>query len=335
VAYSPKNVVIQRALILLAAVILLPRNATPSPRLQPSFLAQTQPAADPSRPTSINLDWDAPPGCPDGAAVRAEALRLIGPTTQGSRHLKASASILPAPGKGWTLSLATNLDGVMGERTLSGASCESLSDAAALMLALILNPDLVVAKAPEAPAPPVDASPPPTDRWPQPRWLVGAHGGIQTGAIQNRSSAFALSFGAAWGHVSLRLMPGLSLPQDVFVDAGQKLGGRVWAGTAGALACFSQALGSVQVGPCAGFEITRLAARGLGVLQPREATVYWSSAEAALLLGVPVGYGVQIELAGIGVMPLHRPTVYLDDIGPVSKPALLGVKALAGLTWNF
>ncbi len=334
-AYSRTNVVIQRALILLAAVLLLPRNATPAPRLQSSFLAQAGAAVDPSPPppAAIDLDWNAPPGCPDGAAIRDEVLRLTGPMAQGSRHLKASASISPAAGKGWTLSLATDLDGMTGERTLSGASCASLSDAAALMLALILNPDLVVAQAPEPTPPPVEPVPPPAR--PRPRWHVGAHGGIQHGAIENMSSMFALSFGIAFGRLSLRLMPGLTLPQDVFVDSDAKIGGRMWSGSAGALACFSQAVGFLQVSPCVGLAVTRLAARGLGVLQPRDGAVFWSSGEAGLLLGLPVGYGVHVELAAIGVAPLHRPTVYLDDIGPVSRPANFGVKTLGGLTWNF
>jgi hypothetical protein len=332
VAYSRENVVIQGALILLAAATLLPRNAMPSTRPSAPFLAQAPAAVEPAQPPAIDLEWDVPPGCPDSTAVRAEVLRLTGPTTQGSRHLKASASILPTVGGTWTLSLATNVDGVIGERILSGGSCESLADAAALMLALILNPDLVVAKAPDPPPPPVDAATPPA---PRPRWQVGAYGGIQTGAIETMSSTFALSLGIAFGRLSLRLMPGLSLPQDVFVDTDQKLGGRLWTGTAGVLGCYSEALGFLQVSPCVGFDVTRLAARGLGVLRPREATVYWSSAEAALLLALPVGYGVQVELAGIGVVPLHRPTVYLDDIGPVSRPRSLGLKALGGLTVLF
>lgn len=330
-AYSRTNVVIPRALILLAAVILLPRNATPSPRPQSTFLAQA--AVEPAPRPAIELDWEAPPGCPDGDSVREEALRLIGPMAQGTHHLKASAAISPAVAKGWTLSLATDLDGVTGERTLSGTSCESLSDAAALMLALILNPDLAAPKAPEPPAP--KAEPPAPPAWPKPRWQVGAHAGLQTGAIQSRSSTFALSFGIVLGRLSLRIMPGLSLPQDVFVNTDERLGGRLWAGTAGALGCFSQGLGFLQLGPCVGFDVTRLAARGLGVLHPRETTVYWSSAEAGLLVGLPVGYGVHFELAGLGVVPLHRPTVYLDDIGPVSRPANFGWKALGGLTWIF
>lgn len=298
-------------------------------------MAQAQTPADSAEPNAVALDWDAPPGCPDGAAVRAEVRRLTGPTETGPRHLTARASIVPAADGTWTLALTTELDGVTGERILSGASCESLSDAAALMLAIILNPDLVVATPPAPPAPQVEPLPPPARPWPRPHWQVGAHAGMEVGAVEKMSSVFALSFGVAVGRFSLRLMPGLSLPQDVFVEADPKLGGRVWAGTAGALGCFSESLGFLRVSPCAGFEVTRLAARGLGVLRPREATVYWSAAEAGLLLGVPVGYGVHVELAAIGVLPLHRPTVYLDDIGSVSRPALVGLKALGGLAWLF
>jgi hypothetical protein len=74
----------------------------------------------------------------------------------------------------------------------------------------------------------------------------------------------------------------------------------------------------------------------MGVLQPRDATVYWVSAELAVLAGLPVGHGVLVELGVIGVLPFRRPTLYLDDgIGPVSRPAVFGVRALAGLAWGF
>ena len=45
--------------------------------------------------------------------------------------------------------LTTELDGVPGERTLSAVSCDSLTEAAALVLALILNPDLAVRGTPD------------------------------------------------------------------------------------------------------------------------------------------------------------------------------------------
>jgi hypothetical protein len=298
------------------------------------------PAPSPGLPSSIDLDFSAPAGCPDGDAVRSEVLRLTGDAAQGSHHLKARASILPATGTGFILSLATEFDGVAGERTLAGLSCESLTDAAALMLALLLNPDLALGQAPPA----VDRQAPPevttaastNDRRSGRRWRVGAHGGIQTGVVKDLSSSFALSLGIALGRLSLRLMPGMTPPQNIYVDAERGIGGRLWLVTAAAQACWDAAVGWLAVSPCLGVDVTRLQGHGLGVLRPRDATAYWASAELAVFAGLPVGHGVRLELGAIGVLPFRRPTVYLDDgIGPVSRPAAFGLKALAGLGWVF
>jgi hypothetical protein len=326
-------------LVLLAAVLLPAWNAAPAPASRPTALAQSESSAASSTESSLTLDWTAPPECPDGNAVRSDAIRLAGAATAGSRHLKARASILPATGTGWNLSLATDLDGVTGERSLSGVSCASLAEAAALMLALIMNPDLALAARPGAASP--EASPQAgtiastNDRGLRPRGGVGAHAGIQTGVIENLTSSFALSFDISLGRFSLRLMPGLSLPQSVFVDPEQKLGGRLWLGTASGLGCWPAPVGWLALSPCLGLEVTRLQGHGLGVLQPRDATAYWSSAELAFFVGLPVGHGVQFELGGIGLLALHRPTVYLEGIGPVSRPAVFGFGASGGLAWRF
>jgi len=266
-------------------------------------------------------------------------MKLTGTAKHASRHLKARASITPTNGEnGWTLSLATELDGVTGERSLSGSSCESLSDAAAVMLALILNPDLVVPSAGTNPAPPealpVETSPAAGDS-PKARWTVGVYGGAQLGAVEELSAALALSFQVTVGHLSLRVMPSFTLPQDIFIDGDGTLGGRLWLASGAALGCWSQTISFLNLSPCLGVDITRLHGRGLGVLHSDEASVYWTSADLGVFVGVPVGYGVSFELVGLGAMPLHRPTVYLDDIGAISRPATVGLKALGGISWLF
>jgi len=327
------------ALVLLAAVLLPPWSATPSPVLRPAIMAQSQAPGEPSANASLALDWTAPAGCPDGNAVRADAIRLAGATAPGARHLKARASIAPATGTGWVLSLTTDLEGVSGERTLSGVSCESLAEAAALMLALILNPDLALtttsAASAQQPPPPAATVTAANDRRPRPRWRVGAYGGVQTGVIENLSSSFGLSLGVALGHLSLRLMPGLTPPQDIISDPQLNLGGRLWLVTAAALGCWEAAVSRLALSPCLGVDVTRLQGHGLGVATRLEATAYWSAAELALFVGLPVGYGVQLELGGLGMLPLHRPTVYLEGIGPVSRPAVFDFRALGGLAWIF
>jgi hypothetical protein len=316
----------------------MPRSVAAAQDQEPAEPSTKPQFPSPSQ-SPISLDWSTPAGCPEGDAVSADVIRLSGATAQGSRHLKARASIRPADGKGWILSLATDLNGATGERTLVGASCESLTEAATLTLALILNPDLAVPPPPPAgdqrPAQEAATVASTSDRRLHLVWRLGAHAGIQAGAIENLSSCFALSLGVGLGRLSLRLMPGLTPPQNIFVDAARTLGGRLWVGTAAALGCWAAAVGPVTLSPCLGFDVARLQGHGLGVLQPREKTVYWSSAELAVFAGLPVGYGVALEVGGIGVLPFSRPTVYLDGIGPVSRPAVFGFRALGGLAWVF
>jgi hypothetical protein len=333
------NVVILKVLVLLSAGLLPLGNAISAPMQRFATVAQRIVSPAPTTKSSMDLDWTAPPPCPDGDAVRMDVSRLRGTSASGSRHLRAQASIRSAEGTGWILSLTTDLDGVKGERSLSGSSCKSLAEAAALMLALILNPDLEVA------APPAVATPEPTpvvaavatvnDRWPSPRWRVGAHAGIQTGVLAVSSWPVALSLDVVLGRLSLRVMPSLTLPENVYLDTGVGIGGRLWLGAVAALGCFRASVGPAVLSSCLGIEVTRLHGQGLGVLQPREETIYWTSAEPAVLVGLPVWRGALLELGAMGLVPFARPSVYLDGIGQVSRPALFGVRALGGFAWVF
>jgi hypothetical protein len=287
----------------------------------------------------LELDWDAPAGCPDAQAVRAQVLRLAGAATQASRHVRAKASIQPAADTGFTLSLVTEFHGVTGDRTLRGVSCDSLTAAAALVLAMIVNPDLAVS--PPQPAAVQPATPPASEASTgapdiRPIWQVGAYAGFQTGVIEDLSPTYGLSVGVALGRLSLHLLPGLTPPQDVFIPNTQpKTGGRLWLVNVDALGCWSMSLGPAALKPCLGLDVTRLHGRGLGVVQASEKAVYWTSAELAVFAGLHVGHKVLLEIGGMGQVPLHRPRVYLDEIGAVSRPAAFGFKALGGLVWVF
>jgi hypothetical protein len=326
--------------VLAATGLLLARHATASPT---KHLANSQNEVLAERIQSpLDLDWDAPPECPSRDAVRAEILRLTGPPLERVRHLRARVVIRPAADAGWTLTATTDLDDTTGERALSGISCESLSEAAALTLALILNPDLAVS-APEPRLARQDLPPstgaaaaPASERRTAPLlWRLAAHAGVQTGVIEKTSGAFSLSLGVSRGRLSILLMPSLTPPEDVLVSNEPRLGGRLWLGALAGLGCWAADIGPIALGPCLGLEGSMLRGRGLGVLHPRDTTAYWASAELALFAGVPIGHGLLIELTGVALLPFRRPTVYLDEIGPVSRPNAVGLRALGGLAWVF
>ena len=324
---------ILRVLVLLAAVEPL------TPR-QPLQLAQNEAQITPALVSPIELDWTAPPTCPDRETVLAEVLKLAGAKAASAHYLKARATIAPTEGTGFLLSLSTELDGLTGERALSGVSCGSLSDAAALMLALILNPEVATKASPEptahepAPSAATIATADHHHPWPRTSWLVGAHGGVQMGVLEDLSPSIALSFGIGLGQLAMRLVPTFTPPQKIYAEAG--LGGRLWTEGVAGFGCWATPLAWPVLTPCLGFEVTWLQGRGLGVLHSRDASVYWASGELALFAGLPLSRGLILEVGGIGLLPLRRPTVYLEDgATPVSRPAVLGFRALGGLAWRF
>jgi hypothetical protein len=301
------------------------------------------PAGAPPGPPAFALHWSAPADCPDGSHIRSDVLRLAGADARRSHQLKAQAVIRPDEHEGWTLDLRTELDGIAGERNLAGASCQSLSEAATLTLALLLNPEAKIEAAPE-PTPPPSAKkvivPPDTPTaertWPQPVWHVGALAGLQVGVLSEPSPWFGLSLGVALNRFSLRLVPGFTPPQNLSSQSRSGAGGRLWLVSGSALGCFAALEKQVTLIPCLGVNLVRLHGKGWGMRDVHEASVYWTSAELALLAALPLGRVVRLELWGLGLLPLYKSSVYLDEAGLVSRPASFGFGARAGfsLAWR-
>jgi hypothetical protein len=99
----------------------------------------------------LSLTWRAPAGCPNAGDVAAQFARLLGgvhrqPT---SKRLDATVTVRRTPSDNWVARLETRLDGVPGQRSLEGDSCWTVASAAALILALTIDPS-----APNPPNPP-------------------------------------------------------------------------------------------------------------------------------------------------------------------------------------
>jgi hypothetical protein len=91
----------------------------------------------------LSLSWAIPPGCPPAAAVEAEFVRLLGgPTrTPSSKRIKVQGRVRRLAQDRWSVQLETDIDGAKGHRQLEGDSCPSITAAAALILALTIDPD--------------------------------------------------------------------------------------------------------------------------------------------------------------------------------------------------
>ncbi len=268
--------------------------------------------------------------------MRSEVLQLTGPEAGAAHHLSANITVRRIDRFSWSLSLDTIFDGITGERTLSAGSCESLAEAAALTLALMLNPQLA------PPSPPSPATPPKPvglvasqRQTSGRRWTLGVEGGVVAGVVATATSSFGVSTGLALGRLSVRLLASATPPQDLSSATDPRVGGRLWTATVSGLGCWGPRFGPVTPAACVGFDGTRIHGHGVGVLHPRDATAYWNAAELAARVELRAAKSILIELGVTGLLPLTRPDLYLEAIASVSRPAAFGIRGWGGVAWIF
>ncbi|PCC68077.1 hypothetical protein SAMN02745121_04580 [Nannocystis exedens] len=115
-------------------------------------------AAEP--PPGLALDWTAPPGCPDEAEVYARVIRRTGQEAADRASLTARATVREAAPGRWALTLELTGATGGGRRELSAPRCDELVEAAALVVAIAVDPRAALAGgAGVVPAPPPDVAP--------------------------------------------------------------------------------------------------------------------------------------------------------------------------------
>ncbi|MCC6877953.1 MAG: hypothetical protein IT378_26820 [Sandaracinaceae bacterium] len=108
----------------------------------------------------LALHWQAPTDCPSQSELHSEVERLLGGAIPEGPAITVDAVAARGP-DGFTLRMTTEMAQARGERVLSAASCPELASAAALILALMIDPEAVAALEPAAPDPPAPPRPEP------------------------------------------------------------------------------------------------------------------------------------------------------------------------------
>ncbi len=94
----------------------------------------------------LALKWTAPAGCPAAAEVKAEVDRLLGASrVQPAKAIDVSGAVSRDERGTWHVRLETPAGGTTRAREIHGASCRAVTDAAALVLALMIDPEAVAA----------------------------------------------------------------------------------------------------------------------------------------------------------------------------------------------
>ena len=226
---------------------------------------------------NVKLNWLAPEHCPQRAEFLDAVARMLGNRIAIDHPLFVDVVITQSTGASFQLKLATTLAGTSGQRVLQGRSCRVVADAAAVTLALLLNPDLEVptepktgdirpptTKAPTATSSTVVAPPIP-ERQVRPRnthatafrGLLSSQFGLLLGALPRANPQFSLGVGVGHKRASIWASGSYSPPQNDTLTS-LNVGGRLWTIAAGVQGCWLWLSQSPRVGNCIGAELTRI-----------------------------------------------------------------------------
>ncbi|MBN2577239.1 MAG: hypothetical protein JXP73_21940 [Deltaproteobacteria bacterium] len=287
---------------------------------------------------ALELAWDAPAGCPDLASVRAEIHRRIGDveTPTASEPIAARGEILVDASGNYILSLQTRVGDITGERVLAGQDCHQLADAAALVLALLVNPKASAAPAPPGP-PPLPPPPPSSQDPPGPaRQRSGLGAGIAAvladGVLPGLAQGLAARLFYQRGLIVAAVHVAGFLPKEKPAP--------LWPGATASFYRLESAIEICATTPpgrrvggalCLGGALVRLHGESAGVSTPGESNAHWIEA-----LFEPSGHvyftpatrlRLAADLRGLGA----RPDFAILGLGTVYRPAAFNIRGALGI----
>lgn len=320
-------------------------------------LATSAPEVPPP-PGQPRLEWTAPPECPNADRGAEHLARFL-----GGRALPTTARVALASAATGHVATVT-VDGAT--RTLQASDCETLARAAALVVAVSLDPFAAAAMLdePEPQAPSLDpfaassgevplaAGGPPPARVASSRRASGRSGGGASGS-ERRASASpehwlgasagpalvlvpaltgALRLGYAFQREALRVQANATYATPRAVTyPGTTVGGRFQSVAVGVHGCLAPTAGRITVPLCAGLEGGALVGQGLGVNNPRTPVGGWLGAVAGGSVVLRVRPRLALSLGADLIGGLWRHSFHAGSRGTLFKVPLVGLRAMLGL----
>jgi hypothetical protein len=281
--------------------------------------------AAPGNSSRLRLVWQAPEGCPSGPEVVHEVERLVVEPIDSllSAPLDVSATVTSGP-EGFRLTLSMRDAGEPRSRELAATTCPELAGAAALVIALTIDPTLLtkprpapalggapslappapaLQPAPVAPFTPAPAPAPPPERPPRDPTWVTALGVSLTGWIWPKVATGPAFLGGVEHHrlrAELVLSSSAADWQDPHSSGGAFL--RTWV--AALRGCWLGTSGSLGLGPCVGYQVGALHGNGRGVTKPDSATLLWLAPSLGGVARLRVRPNAEVFLEADALKPL-------------------------------
>ncbi|MDB5213110.1 MAG: hypothetical protein JWO86_1037 [Myxococcaceae bacterium] len=327
--------------------------------------ARAQPAGAASTPL-LDLGWSAPDGCPDRAHVVAHVESLVGGRRAGQHSLTARGRITAtggsSPSPRYRLELVVNDAANGAPRTMSGDDCSRLADAAALVLALDIDPDAGThgdqppSDAPENEPEPIDPEVPrlrapertPPLRLPRrdapPRapgsthveGFAGARFLFDSGSLPRPTLGVAAAGALVRGPFALDLQAAIYQSQFTLSGPHHGVGGAyVSLATVGAQACWGGIAGEVDWRGCAGGELGRNGTTGVSIAHPESSASVWTALSAMVRARIWPERVISPTIGLGAVHPLTAPTITIQGFGTVFEPPAALIRLFLGVEAQF
>jgi hypothetical protein len=301
----------------------------------------------------VEVHFRAPAGCPDEAALHAALVWMLGhPLDVGATEAFYADAEVRAEPNGFSVVIRTSTRGEQGERALHASTCAELAEATTVIIAIAIDPALVIPSTtpPALVAPPEGREPLPdeipTPEEPdvtvteviapqaRPMWAVSLGAVLDTHLIAvptlGLETELAVTFGRLRASTRLAFHPARRLELD-----DRPAGGDVLVFTAGVRGCYVFAAGRFELAPCVGVASGLSHAEGYGVTDPTSATAPWLAIDAGARVAVRLHTRLALGLTIDGVLPLLRPTYFLESIGDVYQPRVFTARFALALELRF
>lgn len=318
---------------------------------------------------TLQLAWEAPPGCPDAEVVRRHAeTRLEG---RGSSTV-TEATVRGSDEAGWHLTISVRGPAGIDRREVTATSCEELAAAAGLFIAVAaeleaegedviepqLGPEVLapqpvsepvsedVPSVPDVPSPVVaPTSPPPSEPAPiEPAPTRRIRAAVR---VEGIAQLFRLLPGLVSGGVggAVAVWPGvprlrLEARAHYFfaqraMYPGQAVGADIDLWLVATAACLEPQWASISLPLCAGLEVGGMRGRGVGVSDPGSGT----AAFVGLPIDVAVAWAptrwVALWLGPRAMVSQRRPPFHVRDLDTLFRAGPGALRLVAGVEVRF
>lgn len=320
--------------------------------MTPWFLAGLAVLGEPASPVveRMGLSYEAPPKCPSQQAVREAVGAYLGREEFDARVAEVNARVVVEPSDGpdpWRLTLDVSGAGVEVHKQLGARTCEDLTEAAGLMIAVALDPLRVSETTQEPPAPEPEPVPAPAVEVAKPaaprqaprarvRGEVRVGAGVGLSVLPSASAdvvAAVSVMGRLWrvdvlGHYAA---PTITQPFEEDPDAGA----RIQLGAAGLRGCVVPTVRRLELPACVGAQAGAMRADGVGLRERDTSHRPWIAVTAGQELAWVSRAGIGMWIAAEAVLVVLQPRFHVDDLGPVYEAPLAAGLLTAGPLLRF